>query len=368
MSQCINCNKISPLISSAIGVCLDCIRSDFGVLREHFEKIHIRSRKAFGLPPIPPVAEEGLKCNLCLNKCVIPDGGIGFCGVRRNEGGKLVGGLAEWGNLEWYHDKLPTNCVSDWVCAGGTGCGYPRFSHRRGAEYGYKNLAVFFNSCNFNCLYCQNWHYRVKSIKKSMRTAEEMVNDVDKQTSCICYFGGDPSTQLPFSIQASRLAIQKKGRDISRICWETNGGMDASFLEEMANLALSSGGCIKFDLKAWSEKLNFVLCGVSNQQTLSNFEFLAKLFDQRPDPPFLIASTLLVPGYVDEEEVAAIARFIASLNPNIPYSVLGFHPDFLMSDLPTTSRRHAKASEKVAQDAGLRRVRIGNAHLPGNEY
>ncbi|NPU85813.1 MAG: hypothetical protein HPY65_15155 [Syntrophaceae bacterium] len=25
------------------------------------------------------------------------------------------------GKLSWYHDSLPTNCVTDWVCAGGSG-------------------------------------------------------------------------------------------------------------------------------------------------------------------------------------------------------------------------------------------------------
>jgi pyruvate formate lyase activating enzyme len=35
---------------------------------------------------------------------------------------------------------------------------------------------------------------------------------------------------------------------------------------------------------------------------------------QRPDPPLLLASTLLVPGYVDAEEVGRIARYIAELD------------------------------------------------------
>ena len=30
-----------------------------------------------------------VRCNLCARRCIISDGGVGFCGVRRNEGGKL---------------------------------------------------------------------------------------------------------------------------------------------------------------------------------------------------------------------------------------------------------------------------------------
>jgi pyruvate formate lyase activating enzyme len=95
---------------------------------------------------------------------------------------------------------------------------------------------------------------------------------------------------------------------------------------------------------------------------------LAEISKKRPDPPFLIASTLLVPGYVDKEEVSNIAKFIASLNKNIPYALLAFHPQFHMTDLPTTSRRHAEESKLAAEKEGLRNVRIGNIHLLGNVY
>jgi pyruvate formate lyase activating enzyme len=81
-----------------------------------------------------------------------------------------------------------------------------------------------------------------------------------------------------------------------------------------------------------------------------------------------VASTLLIPGYVEMEEVAKIATFIASLNPGIPYALLAFYPHFFMSDLPTTSRRHAQECLQVAKEAGLNNVRVGNIHLLGGDY
>ena len=127
--------------------------------------------------------------------------------------------------------------------------------------------------------------------------------------------------------------------------------------------ALKSGGCIKFDLKTGSEALSLALCGVSNRQGKENFAWLAGYVSARPDPPLLIASTLMVPGYVDEEEVREIAEFIASLNPDIPYSLLAFHPQFLMKDLPVTSKSQARACLKAAREAGLKNVNVGNIHL-----
>ena len=162
--------------------------------------------------------------------------------------------------------------------------------------------------------------------------------------------------------------MNKSKGHILRICWETNGSMHPALLKQAAELSLISGGCIKFDLKAWSEELHIALCGASNKRTFDNFRLLAGYINRRPSPPFLIASTLLIPGYIDEEEIFNIATFIACLDTNIPYALLGFHPDFLMTDLPTTSLQHAEWCLKAAKDAGLHRVWLGNTHLLGNEY
>jgi pyruvate formate lyase activating enzyme len=82
----------------------------------------------------------------------------------------------------------------------------------------------------------------------------------------------------------------------------------------------------------------------------------------------VIASTLLVPGYVDGGEVGRIARFIAEINPNIPYALLGFAPHFFMPDLPRTSVGHAEEAEEAARAAGLTNVRLGNRHLLSYDY
>lgn len=119
----------------------------------------------------------------------------------------------------------------------------------------------------------------------------------------------------------------------------------------------------KFDLKAMDANIHLALCGVDNSRTLENFAAAARRIPERPQPPPLIASTLLVPGYIDAGEVKAIASFIAELNPNIPYALLGFHGDFLMTALPPTSWKQAQSCLAAANAAGLTRVRIGNIHI-----
>jgi len=55
-------------------------------------------------------------------------------------------------------------------------------------------------------------------------SALELAGRVDEKTSCICFFGGDPTPQLPHAIKTSEIAL-KDAKDILRICWESNGTM-----------------------------------------------------------------------------------------------------------------------------------------------
>lgn len=368
MARCKNCQKTAPLISSAIGVCLDCIRSRFIEVSDYLTQAHQKSREKFDLPAEPPKDPEGVSCNICVNECKIPEGGKGYCGLRKNVNGILAGPTEDKAYLTYYHDNLPTNCVAEWACAAGTGCGYPEFAHTQGPEFGYRNLAVFYIGCSFDCFFCQNWHYREELRNLTEVTSRELLKAVDDRTSCICYFGGDPIPQLPHAIKFSREARKAKKGKILRICWETNGNMHPKLLKEMMEISLVSGGCVKFDLKAYNEGLNIALCGVSNKRTFENLVLASEYVKQRKIPPILVASTLLVPGYVDKKEVSDIANFLARLDSSIPYSLLAFAPNYLMTDLPCTSSMHAKECFEAAKEAGLKNVHIGNIHLLRSDY
>jgi pyruvate formate lyase activating enzyme len=363
MATCRKCGRVSKEIAEVLSLCADCVSKADDTSMAQLETIHARSRQEFGLPAGPPSGPSGIDCGLCQNKCRIAVGGRGYCGVRINENGQLKGGNPDGAEVSWYHDPLPTNCVADWVCANGSGAGYPQWACRPGPERGRMNLAVFYQACTFNCLFCQNWHYREKSASHQTRSARELAEAVTTETSCICYFGGDPTCQLPHALTASRIALEKNQNRILRICWETNGSMSPELLDEMMRLSVESGGCVKFDLKAMDANIHYALCGVEHKRTLENFAAAAKFFPQRPEPPPLIASTLLVPHYIEAKEVRAIASFIAKLDPDIPYALLGFHGDFLMTDLPPTSCKQAESCLAAATAAGLNHVRLGNVHL-----
>ncbi len=183
--------------------------------------------------------------------------------------------------------------------------------------------------------------------------------------ACVCYFGGSPEPQLPFALKASREMLERvKGR-ILRICWEWNGCGNPRLVEQAAELSLRTGGNVKFDLKAFDPNLSLALSGAPNQESFKNFQMIYdKFYMDRPELPVLTATTLLVPGYVDATQVEGIAKFIAELNPEIPYSLLAFYPAFQMCDLPTTSKKQARECYEAAS-RHLKRVNIGNRQLIG---
>lgn len=349
--RCLLCGYRSPCLSTALGVCARCLRERFPAARSRAQAVHAGSRAGFGLPAEPPRDPNGIRCALCSNECVIGEGERGYCGLRTVRGGRLVhlAGTPARGLLHWYRDPLPTNCVADWVCEGQK---HP----------GHHNLAVFYASCTANCLFCQNWHYRdVSPATGEAMSAEDLASVANPRTFCVCFFGGDPASQLPHGLAAARL-LARRG---VRVCWETNGMMHPKLLDRAVEYALATGGCIKFDLKAFDEGLHLALTGVSNRRALENLARAARRHGERPEPPLVVASTLLVPGYVDADQVAMIARYVASIDPRIPYALLAFAPSFEMSDLPCTSLEQARAAEAAARAAGLANVHLGNRHLLG---
>ncbi|MBS7608947.1 radical SAM protein [Candidatus Bathyarchaeota archaeon] len=368
-TTCLLCGEAKPRqVSSALGVCLDCLRRHPEEALPIIIKVHGKVRAPWGLPPKPPKTHGGIPCNLCSNECLIGPGEVGYCGLRQNIGGRLVSKVkTDAALLHYYLDPHVTNCCSAYFCPAGTGAGFPKFAYRPGPEIGYYNLAIFFYACNFDCLFCQNASHKALG-EAPLVTAEEIVRAtvLNERISCWCFFGGSPEPQLPFALKASEKVLEAlKGKRILRICFEWNGCGNQSLVERAAQLALESGGNLKFDLKAFTPSLSIALSGVPNSRAFENFRMVyERFYKKRQDLPVLTATTLLVPGYVDALEIDGIARFIASLDRKIPYSLLVFHPNFAMRDLPITPIEQVRECLQAAE-RHLDHVHVGNLHLLG---
>ncbi len=269
----------------------------------------------------------------------------GYCGIRINRDDTVVSRAGSENLLvHTYLDALPTNCCAAWFCRG---------SH----ESGY-SLAVFLYGCSFDCLYCQNAEHKAVRSAPVMAVDDLVQEALHSCVRCICFFGGSPEPQFPSVLEAARRILKESGGR-KHICWEWNGSGNTQLVLRAAELSMRSGGTIKFDLKAFDSNIHHTLCGVANTQTRVNFKAVAENF---PGSDLLTATTLLVPEYVDEQEVSATASFIAELDPGIPYSLLVFHPDFYLDDLPITPRKQVFSCYDAAEQY-LKRVHIGNRAL-----
>jgi len=346
---CAICGKHSLYISNALGVCLDCIRAKPEALA-HTARAHERARAQFDLPLKPPRSAGGIRCDQCANRCRMGDGEWGYCGLRMNVEGQLRSLVSTDSALAHvYTDPLPTNCCAAWFCPGCTG--YDQSTYRSVPEH--HNLAVFFYGCNFDCLYCQNWSHKEIGAAPRIKKEDLVGLALNPSVSCVCFFGGSPEPQLPFAIGAAESMLKEKS---TYICWEWNGCGNPKLVKRAADLSAKSGGVVKFDLKAADPSLSMALSGVSNEMAFQNFAMLGECKET------LTATTLLVPGYVDAQEVEGIARFIGEIDPQIPYSLLVFHPDFYMADLPITPPSWVRECYRAAK-RHLKRVNVGNKHL-----
>ncbi|MFX1373602.1 MAG: radical SAM protein [Promethearchaeota archaeon] len=351
MGTCKFCGKTEKVISDILQVCRTCIlEGDWEKIKPHILNVHKQVRQLVNLPEKPPKAERPnikLKCNLCINECSLSENDVSYCGLRNiqlRNSGELPYPSKSKGYIHGYIDPNPTNCCNSWFCPAGTPAGYPEYSDFDSAEFGTYSYAVFLYGCSYNCLSCQNFSHKFFS-KKHLFDVETLSSQIvkNKKITCLCYFGGTPEVQLPFSINLAENIIEKieklGEKRIMRICWEWNGTGNREWVEKCMQIAIKTGGNIKFDLKTFNEKLNLALCGIPNKRTLNNFQFLAEnYFGTRKGLLEMSACTLLVPGYINHKEVEKIANFISSINSEIPYSLLIFHGDYQMRDLGITPR------------------------------
>jgi pyruvate formate lyase activating enzyme len=368
-NQCKICNKENK-ISSIISICIKCLRtSDPSLVHNKLQKIHAQSRKPFALPLRIPQFKTGISCTTCSANCSLGINETSWCGLKRNKEGRFHCLFStNSGLMSYYLDPHITNCCNIEFCPAGSGCGYPQYAYRPKSELGYYNLALFLHGCSFNCLFCQNWQHKIISSSKKV-SKEELINFTlnHKKISCWCWFGGSIEPQLPFVISASREMLKRKNKNqILRICVEWNGDGHPKLVEKLAEIVYKSGGNIKFDFKAWNQNLHQALTGRKNSNVLNNIKLVYEKLEKNNDRnvPMLGISTLLVPYYLDKSEIENISKFVARLDPEIPYSLLIFHPDFKMKDLPITPLKQVREAYITAEKV-LNNVRVGNLHLLG---
>jgi len=166
----------------------------------------------------------------------------------------------------------------------------------------------------------------------------------------VAFTGGDVACRADFYAQATQRIKERTWN--TWVLLETNGwGLTPANLDLLASAGLDA---FWLDIKAYDEAVYRRLCGTGNGTVLrAPAEILSRGFT-------LEVLTLFIPGWVETDQIAAIARLIAALDPQIPFTILAFFPSYRMSDhSPPTLEQMVEACEAVCE-AGLRQVRLGN--------
>ncbi len=278
-------------------------------------------------------------CRLCAHRCAIYDGGIGVCGVRRNENGTLY---------TLVYDKVAAQHVDP--------IEKKPFYHVLPGSLSYSIATV---GCNFRCLNCQNHELSQVSGKHSSAipgaptTPEEIVAAaIRNRCQSIAYTYTEPTIYFELAYETARLARKKGLKNI----FVTNGYMTEEALETIRPYLDAAN----VDLKGFNEAKYRKVCG----GTLEPVKDTIRRMNE--SGVWVEVTTLVIPTHNDSEtELRAIAEFIASVNPAIPWHVSAFHPQYKMSHMPPTSAGIIYRAVDIGKDVGLWHVYSGNLR---NDY
>ena len=279
--------------------------------------------------------KQWVHCYACGHNCKIPDGALGVCKVRFNEGGRLM---------------VP------WGYAGGVQCDpiekKPFFHVHPGAlAYSFGMLG-----CDLHCGYCQNW-VTSQALRDPHAVAppldispERLVRDALRRNAKIVV----STYNEPLITSEWAVAIFKEARAAGLMTGFVSNGNGTSDVLEYLRPWID---VYKVDLKSFDDR-HYRELGGRLQPILDTIQ---RLHDM---DVWLELVTLLIPGFNDsEDELKRLTEFVARVSPDIPWHVTAFHGDYKMTEPSNTTPQMLQKAAEIGASAGLHYVYAGN--LPG---
>jgi pyruvate formate lyase activating enzyme len=163
----------------------------------------------------------------------------------------------------------------------------------------------------------------------------------------ISYTYTEPTIFYEFSFDTARLA-KDAGLGNSFV---TNGYMSKEALEEIKPYLDAAN----VDLKAFNEAFYRKMCGAHLQPVLDSIRTMKEL------GIWVEITTLLIPGQNDDPgELKELVAFITEVDPEIPWHISRYHPDYNYSDSPATPIVTLRNAYQIGKEGGLRYIYIGN--------
>jgi len=282
--------------------------------------------------------DSAVQCGLCAHNCRIKEGNFGFCGVRKNENGRL-------------YSLIYGSCSSIAVDP----------VEKKPFYHFYPGSKVFSMGtvgCNFKCLHCQN--HDISTADTSFPSIRDISPEdsvrLAKEEGCqgIAFTYNEPSVWYEFTLDSARLA---KKNDLYT-CYVTNGYISKEPLKDIS-LFLDA---MNIDIKGFTEEFYKKVCKARLQPVLDTCIFAKKLGIH------IELTYLVIPSYNDSlDEIKSFCNWVVEkLGDNAPVHFSRFHPDHNMTDVSATPMSTMENAYEIARKTGLNFVYLGNA--PPGDY
>lgn len=280
------------------------------------------------------LAREKVECNLCNHRCQIAPQKFGICRVRQNKDGKLYTHV--FGEVIAAHvDPIEKKPLYHFL---------PKTT----------SFSIATVGCNFRCPFCQNWQIsqvsrRIEGSVSGHKLLPKEVVSQAKSHRCqsISYTYTEPTIFFEYAYETSKLAKEKGLANV----FVTNGYLTSEALETI-NPYLDA---CNVDLKSFREKFYKEYCQARLEPVLDSIRLMKKL------NIWVEITTLIIPGENDgDEELGQIARFIADLDPDIPWHISRFHPNYEFTDKLATPLDTLRKAFSIGKKEGLRYIYVGN--------
>jgi pyruvate formate lyase activating enzyme len=276
-----------------------------------------------------------LQCDLCPRFCRLRENQRGLCFVRARKGNEIV--LSTYGRSSGFCidpiEKKPLNHFLP----------------------GSPVLSFGTAGCNLACKFCQNWDIsKSREFDRLQATASpEAIAQAALATGChsVAFTYNDPVIFLEYAIDVAQACRELGIRTVA----VTAGYITEAPREEF----FSYMDAANIDLKAFTERFYWKICGGHLEPVLDTLRYLKDASDV-----WFEITDLLIPGENDSEaEIEAMTQWIMEhLGPDVPLHLTAFHPDWKMTDLPSTPKATLSNAREIALRNGLHYVYTGNVH------
>ena len=199
-------------------------------------------------------------------------------------------------------------------------------------------LSIGSNSCNFSCLFCQNYSISQFPVPTQSVSAENLLQTCRKhKVEFVAFTYTEPVTWFEYVLDAAKLLHQNGIKTV----FVTNGFINPEPLNEL----LPHLDAMNIDLKSMDDNFYRKICDGKLQPVLETIKIAA-------DSCHLEITNLLITGENDDDEnIQKLVDFVAEVNPNIPLHFSKYFPYYKMSHPPTTEsvlyRAYQIAKEKL---------------------